>query len=131
MNNKKEVITLSKKQRICFLVIMLILLGIAGIMHKVYRPYVYENHIYDYHIADSFSNFIAVPSIQFLVLSLTKYIKINLSTQIIAICLSLVFYECFIGLTFDVHDIAATILSGVITYSFERLFLFSRISKNG
>lgn len=38
-------------------------IGIAGlILSHTYRPYIYENHIYDFHIADTIGSIVCVPA---------------------------------------------------------------------
>ena len=47
------------------------ILGI--VLSNTYRPYIYENHIFDFHLADTIGNLVAVPSLSLLLLAIRKY----------------------------------------------------------
>ena len=47
------------------------ILGI--VLSNTYRPYIYENHIFDFHLADTIGNLVAVPSLSLLLLAMRKY----------------------------------------------------------
>lgn len=84
-----------------------------GIISKIYRPYIYSRGIYDFHIADSFSDFLLVPA-SFLLCALSKKISIRIEIGIITIVLVLVLAE-FIEPINDFYDMLAAIISGIIT----------------
>jgi hypothetical protein len=92
----------------------MILALLSGLLSHTYRPYIYQNQIDDFHIADTLGNIFAVPAATLFLtgiqLKTTKTFKV-----ILAMILGFVLYE-FISLTFDIYDIIATILSGGITY---------------
>ena len=84
-----------------------ILIAVIGlVLSHTYRPYVYENHINDFHLADVIGSVVCV------------------GAAIVYIA-----YE-FLGLfhihgTFDVYDIIAIIISSLVFY---RLCLLFRVS---
>lgn len=94
-------------------------IGIIGlILSHTYRPYIYENHIYDFHIADTIGSIVCVPAATLLFYGFTDKYSIGKLTLIIT--LTYLFYE-FLGLlnihgTFDLYDIIAIIISGICTY---------------
>lgn len=45
-----------------WLLICFVSSGVSLLMNFFYRPYIYVNHLFDYHIADSYSNFFAIPA---------------------------------------------------------------------
>ena len=93
--------------------------GIIGlILSHTYRPYIYENHIYDFHIADTIGSIVCVPAATLLFYGFTDKYYIGKLTLIIT--LTYIFYE-LLGLlnihgTFDLYDIIAIIISGICTY---------------
>ena len=114
-------IKFSRKQRLELLLVVLILLGICSFFNFVYRPYIYGHNMYDYHVADSFSNFFAVPSGQCLLLALYGKCDLKISWQLVYICIAFVFYEFTFGFVRDVYDVISTLISGVCTYLIEFL----------
>lgn len=62
----------SNKQRIGFLLLSVLVVLCAALMNLLYRPYIYENNIFDYHIADSNSICFAVPAAIYFWLSIEK-----------------------------------------------------------
>ena len=113
--SEKKYINLSKKQRLGFLLLSVLFVLSAALMNLVYRPYIYENIIFDFHIADSNSNFFAVPAVICFWLSIEKSTVSRLMYSPLYVSAGFVLYE-FIGLTYDVYDILATIISGCICF---------------
>ena len=113
--SEKIYIKLSKKQRIGFLLLSVLFILCAALMNLLYRPYIYENNIFDFHIADSNSNFFAVPAAICFWLSIEKSTVSRLMYSPLYVSAGFVLYE-FIGLTYDVYDILATIISGCICF---------------
>ena len=114
--SEKIYIKLSKKQRIGFLLLSVLFVLCAALMNLLYRPYIYENNIFDFHIADSNSNFFAVPAAICFWLSIEKSTTLSrLMYSPLYVSVGFVLYE-FIGLTYDVYDILATIISGCICF---------------
>ena len=113
--SEKIYIKLSKKQRIGFLLLSVLFVLSAALMNLLYRPYIYENNIFDFHIADSNSNLFAVPAAICFWLSIEKSTVSRLMYSPLYVSAGFVLYE-FIGLTYDVYDILATIISGCICF---------------
>jgi hypothetical protein len=85
----------------------------------IYRPYIYNNKINDFHIADTLGNtFGTLPTIFFLIAILSNDMKkgnylIKLGT------FSVVVFELahpLFGKPIDIWDIIATILAGLVSY---------------
>jgi len=95
------------------LVISFFLVLICVLLVKIYRPYIYKNHIYDFHLADTITSWICVPaaSLFFWGISNDKFIKCLVGSFV-----GFIFYEFFLGLTFDWYDIIALLLSSSVTY---------------
>lgn len=94
----------------------------------IYRPYIYNNKINDFHIADTLGNtFGTLPTIFFLIAILSNdttkgnYL-IKLGT------FSVVVFELahpLLGKPIDIWDIIATIMTGLISY-----FIYNNVFKN-
>ena len=100
-------------------------IGLAGLLvyefigRPIYRPYIYENNINDFHIADTLGNtFGTMPTIFFLIAILSNDTErgnflIKLGT------FSVVLFELahpLLGKPIDFWDIIATIITGFISY---------------
>lgn len=83
------------------------------ILSNIYRPYIYENHIYDFHLADVIGNLVAVPSLVLLLLGLNRYTL--LKAVLYSVCVWII-YEILPMGVFDYYDLLATLISGLITY---------------
>jgi ABC-type tungstate transport system substrate-binding protein len=106
-----------KKQRAVYIAVILVVISVT--LSIVYRKYIYQNHIYDYHLADTIGNIFAVPAALFFLSGInSKETKIIYSIP--AVVLGFIVFELMslTGLhgTFDIFDIIATIISGLITY---------------
>ena len=94
----------------------------------IYRPYIYNNKINDFHIADTLGNtFGTLPTIFFLIAILS-----NDTTKgnylIILGTFSVVVFELLhplLGKPMDIWDIVATILAGLVSY-----LIYNGIFKN-
>ena len=109
-------------------------IGIAALLiyefigRTIYRPYIYNNKINDFHIADTLGNtFGTLPTIFFLIAILSNdttkgnYL-IKLGT------FSVVVFELahpLLGKPIDIWDIIATIITGIISY-----LLYNSIFRN-
>ena len=113
---EKRIVELSRKQRIGCFVLSVLFVVCAALMNLWYRPYIYANNIFDFHIADSNSNFFAVPAALCFWLSIDKFTASRLMYAPLYVSAGFVVYE-FIGLTFDVYDLFATVLSGGICFA--------------
>ena len=97
-----------------FIISGILIAAIGLVLSHTYRPYVYENHINDFHLADVIGSVVCVPAAV-----LCAY---GIDNRYIA-------YE-FLGLfhihgTFDIYDIIAIIISSLVFY---RLCLFFGVS---
>ena len=90
-----------------------------------YLPYIYENHIFDFHLADTIGNLVAVPSLSLLLLAMRKYE--SLSKAILYSIFVFTLYEIIPFGTFDFYDLIATYISGLLTYLI--FLLFKRVNK--
>jgi hypothetical protein len=99
----------------------------------IYRPYIYQNQIYDFHIADTLGNtFGTMPTIFFLIAILSKdTIKgkylIKLGTM------SVIVFELahpLLGKAIDIWDIIATIITGFFSYFFYNTLFQNRHRSN-
>ena len=104
----------SRLERIKMFSVCMSLLIICMVIQKTYRPYIYANGLYDFHVADSFTNFFAVPVYILFFLSINGSSKYSINAIVIADVIGLILYE-FIGLTFDYYDMLAAVISGIIT----------------
>ncbi len=100
-------------------IIVGIAIAIIGlILTHTYRPYIYENHIYDFHIADTIGSLVCVPSFTLFYYGFSN--KYSIGKVVFITTVVYILYE-LPGLfnihgTFDFHDIIATTISGVCSY---------------
>ena len=66
------------------------ILGI--VLSNTYRPYIYENHIFDFHLADTIGNLVAVPSLSLLLLAMRKYESLSKAILYSIFVFTLLFY---------------------------------------
>ncbi|MDR2805455.1 MAG: hypothetical protein LBB85_07415 [Dysgonamonadaceae bacterium] len=95
------------------LYISLFLVVIAILLTQTYRPYIYQNKIDDFHLADTLTSWVCVPagSLFFWGISHDRFSK-----GFIGSWGGAVLYEWMIGLTFDWFDLIALFLSSGLTY---------------
>jgi glycopeptide antibiotics resistance protein len=108
---------LSKK--LYCVIIGLSIAALALFLSKTYRPYIYSHAINDFYLADTMGNIFAIPFALFFSSGICKKrIKIAWSIPVVVLVYILFEFMSLIGLhgIFDVHDIIATIISGIITY---------------
>lgn len=110
---------LSKYKIINFAIGLIALLIYEFIGRPIYRPYIYQHKINDFHIADTLGNtFGTIPTLFFLVVLFSTEIErgqkmIKLGT------ISVVIFELvhpFLGKPIDIWDIVATCITGFISY---------------
>lgn len=117
---------LTKYKLINFAIAISALLIYEFVGRPIYRPYIYNNKINDFHIADTLGNtFGTLPTIFFLIAILSNdtakgnYL-IKLGT------FSVVVFELLhplLGKPIDIWDIIATILTGAISYlTYNKIF---------
>lgn len=100
-------------------------IGISGLLiyefvgRPIYRPYIYNNNINDFHFADTLGNtFGTLPTIFFLIAILSNdTIKGNYLIKLGTF--SVILFELahpLLGKPIDIWDIVATIITGLISY---------------
>jgi hypothetical protein len=94
--------------------ISILLFLLSMLLNYIYRPYIYKNHIYDFHLADTFTSWISIPCATLFFWAIYK--KYSFAKGIRYTLIGFIFYEIFLGLTFDYYDIVALFLSGIVTY---------------
>ena len=105
-----------------WLIVCVVTSSTSLLMNFFYRPYIYGNHLFDYHIADSYSNFFAVPACLGLVYTFRPVFFSRVLKDIIAVVLFLIIYEFFNYPHQDMFDMLASILGGVCTLLLCRYF---------
>lgn len=111
------------KQKFFFGTISSVLFVICVVMNFFYRPYIFSNHINDYHLAEWYTSLLGVP---LLMCFMQAYLDGKYSIPY-CLCFStcyLIAWEIvtpmigFFTRTFDWVDIIACIISGTICYVF-------------
>lgn len=124
----KEKIRTIDTYRVIYFICFLISFGLTEIGRYIYRPYIYENHINDYGIADSMGNLGGVVVQIFFGLTIFNSTKTKGLRLILFFVLGYILYEFVQPFlpkgVFDIKDIYGTIIGGVIG-----LFLFLLIHK--
>lgn len=106
----------SKKRRWVYLLLCVLCAGIGWLLSITYRPYVYANHINDWHLADSIGNIVAVPAAAFLFYAMQKTIRQTKLAVLIIDFFAWCLYEVVFSMTFDWWDILASLLMCFIMY---------------
>lgn len=107
-----------------YIVFGLLIALLGQVLTHTYRPFVYENQLCDFHIADTIGSFLCVPAATLFYYGLSD--KYTIKTMIFKSALVFILYELF-GLfnihgTFDVYDIVAIVLSSICSF-----FLFKNM----
>lgn len=91
---------------------------IGILMSDTYRPYIYQNRIYDFHLADTIGNIVAVPAYALVYCGFSS--KYSFNKIIVLSVVGFIFYEILSTVSFhgvfDIYDIIATALSGATTF---------------
>ena len=111
-----------------FVISGILIACIGLLLSYTYRPYVYENHINDFHLADVIGSIVCVPAQVLCAYGIHGRYSIKQYTIWAAI--AYIAYE-FLGLfhiqgTFDVYDIIAIIISSLLFYGVCLWFGISR-----
>jgi peptidoglycan/LPS O-acetylase OafA/YrhL len=95
-------------------IVAVLLVAMCVLLEFIYRPFVYKNHINDFHFADTFTSWLSVPAAALLFWGISdkRFIKDCLLGSLAGFLL----YEFILGQTFDWWDITALLLSGGLTY---------------
>lgn len=104
----------SRSTRIKMLCASVLIAFMYFVIGKTYRPYIYSHNIFDYHIADSFSDFLAVPSTFLFCCAIISKVEIRIESAVTSVVTGLILYE-IIGNTFDYYDMMAAVISGFPT----------------
>ena len=108
------------EKRVMTFFIFIFMFILTEIGRKIYRPYIYSNHIFDYWIADTIGNLTGTIAIVFfnLTISNPEY-KIGKYFSLL-IAIGLIVYELLQYFSprsiFDWRDIIATLLGGLISF---------------
>ena len=92
---------------------------LTEVARSFYRPYIYENDLFDYYIADTIGNSLGTVTAIFMILTLSGNEKRSDWKLILLIIIGLVFYELTNPLTnhpMDIRDIAATLIFGGLSF---------------
>ena len=106
----------SNKRRWVYLLLCVLCAGIGWILSFTYRPYIYANHIDDWHLADTIGNIMAVPAAAFLFYAVQKTVRQTKLAVLMLDFFSWCLYELVFSMTFDWWDILASGLMCLITY---------------
>jgi len=98
------------------LIIGILLALISIVLSGTYRPYIYQNGIFDFYIADTLGSLFCIPACSLVFYGLSK--RYRFWQYVLISALSFVLYE-FFGLlgfgTFDWLDIVAIFISSILT----------------
>ena len=106
----------SDKRRLIYFYWALICFGLGLLFVFTYRPFIYSNHINDWHLADSISNIVAVPAAAFFYYAFYKSIRLTKLAILVQVFFIWCFYEVALSQTFDWWDILATMIMCFVTY---------------
>jgi hypothetical protein len=121
-------------ERKIFFGIFISMFIITEIGRKIYRPYIYSNHIFDFWIADTIGNFTGTIAIIFFDLAgVNPSYKIG-RWLILFITFGLIVYELVQYIlpgrnTCDWRDIVATIVAGFISFGLYELIYKNKTTK--
>jgi hypothetical protein len=105
-------------------------IGLAAILiyefiaRPIYRPYIYRNHINDYHLADTIGNSLGTVATVFVLIGFIGQGRMQHLLLIRIITISVLLYELahpLLGKSIDPWDFGATVLTGwlcAITYNY-------------
>ena len=110
--------------RMKFILSGILIAAIGLVLSHTYRPYVYENHINDFHLADVIGSVVCGPAAVLCAYGIDNRYLIKQYT--IGTAIVYITYE-FLGLfhihgTFDIYDIIAIIISSLVFYRLCLLF---------
>ena len=107
----------SNKRRWVYLLLCVLCVGIGWLLSFTYRPYIYANHIDDWHLADTIGNIMAVPAAAFLFYAVQKTVRQTKLAVLTLDFFSWCLYELGFSMTFDWWDILASGLMCFVTYA--------------
>lgn len=111
-----------------FLLIAMLLVTTALLLSFFYRPYIYQNHIFDYHLADTIGSLFSVPAATFFFRGISS--KYTFNQFILITTLAYLIYEC-LGLiyiigVFDSWDVLAILVGALLTFVVNLLYPFEK-----
>lgn len=106
----------SDKRRLIYFYCALICFVLGLLLVFTYRPFIYSNHINDWHLADTIGNIVAVPAAAFSFYAWHKSIRYTKLTILVLVFFIWCFYEVVFSQTFDWWDIFATTIMCFVTY---------------
>lgn len=106
-----------KKRIVLFIAVLISIIGI--ILSHTYREYIYLNKLYDFHLADTIGSWLCVPASSLFFYGISD--KYNFKQYIIISVTAYLLFELIslTGLhgTFDIFDVIAILLSGLIFFA--------------
>ena len=118
----------SDKRRLIYFYWALIFFVLGLLLAFTYRPFIYSNHINDWHLADTIGNIVAVPAAAFFFYAMHKSVRYTKLAILVQVFFIWCFYEVALSQTFDWWDILATMIMCFVTYPI-LLLLENRIIK--
>ena len=106
----------SDKRRLVYFYGSLICFVLGLLLVITYRPFIYSNHINDWHIADTIGNIVAVPAAAFFFYAMHKSVRYTKLAILVQVFFIWCFYEVALSQTFDWWDILATMIMCFVTY---------------
>jgi hypothetical protein len=114
----KERLFKKSSLRLAYLIAFVCFFILTEMGRKVYRPYVYRNHIDDWGVADTIGNSLGTLTQIFLYLGLANATKVQSYRLIAFVTLGYVAYEVVQPIlprsTFDLKDVFATLAAGIV-----------------
>ena len=106
----------SNKRRLICLLFSILCAGIGWLLNFTYRPYIYANHINDWHLADTIGNIVAVPAAAFFFYAMQKTVRQTKLAVLALVFMVWCLYEVIFSQTFDWWDIRASLIMCFVTY---------------
>jgi hypothetical protein len=106
---------LTKERKINLTIGATAILILEFLARPIYRPYIYRNHIDDFHLADTLGNSLGTVAAIFVLIGLIGQGRIQHLFLIKTITISVVLYELahpLLGKSIDPWDIVATFVTG-------------------
>lgn len=112
-----------KKEKVRHLVIGCMMGLLALILSKTYRPFIYQNNIYDYHLADTIGSLFCVPSTSMVLYSFDKnnnYLYALILSFVVSVLFEIFSYPPHTGV-YDRYDLTALIIGTLIAFTIYKL----------
>jgi len=106
----------TNKRRILFGVLLNIWVALGLLLNFTYRPYIYSQHLNDFHIADTIGNIFAVPAAILFYYVINKTVKHTKLCVVILTWIIWLLYELILSATFDWRDIIANTIMCLLSY---------------